>query len=166
MYIASIQAPILWVAFSNDTAYPLDSLQKSYRLLKNPCSLCVLVEFGHSHACGWSPSEIAAFVDQTLRPSVDHAPLPVITAQGREENTVWVEAAYVRPITRVDLYTTADSGAWEERKWVKYSQPVVGHETRFSCPLPEGVTVYYVNLVDDRGLVASSQHEVRVSSHE
>ena len=62
-YIGKIKMPVLWVAFTNDTAYPMDSLQKSYRLLQSKLSLCVLTRFGHSHRCGWSRPEIAAFAD-------------------------------------------------------------------------------------------------------
>ena len=58
--------PMLFVNGTNDFAYPLDSYQKSYRLVKDR-TLCVTVNMPHGHPQGWAPVEIGLFVDQHLR---------------------------------------------------------------------------------------------------
>src|SRR6266478_560879 len=65
-YLGRARMPVLFVNGTNDFAYPLDSYQKSYRLVKNR-ALCVTVNLPHGHGEGWAPVEIGLFVDQHLR---------------------------------------------------------------------------------------------------
>ena len=59
VYLAQVQMPMLWVTGTNDFAYPMDSLQKSYRLPKPPRTLCVTVRMPHRHGGpGENPKEI------------------------------------------------------------------------------------------------------------
>jgi hypothetical protein len=58
--------PMLFVNGTNDFAYPLDSYQRSYRLVKNR-NLCIMVNMPHGHPQGWAPKEIGLFVDHHLR---------------------------------------------------------------------------------------------------
>ena len=87
------ETPFLWVNGTNDFAYPLDSMQKSYYTHLAaatavgdaagapqsddnssadavaglpPPRLCVRVEMPHSHASGWDPLEIGAYADSVL----------------------------------------------------------------------------------------------------
>ena len=59
-----------------------------------------------------------------------------------------------------ELCFTKDSGAWPERKWESVPATVDAAAGRASAPLPQGVKLYYLNLVDERGLVVSSEHGV------
>jgi len=60
VYLPRARLPMLWVTGTNDFAYPLDSLQRSYRLPRGPRSLCIRVEMPHGHGPpGENPEEIA-----------------------------------------------------------------------------------------------------------
>ena len=48
-YLPGVTCPILFVNGTNDFAYPLDSYQKSYQLVKVPTDLCVTVKMPHGH---------------------------------------------------------------------------------------------------------------------
>ncbi len=54
-YLPGVRCPILFVNGTNDFAYPLDSYQKSYRLVTSPTTLSVTVNMPHSHPVGWAP---------------------------------------------------------------------------------------------------------------
>ncbi|MFA6632361.1 MAG: acetylxylan esterase [Kiritimatiellia bacterium] len=57
VYLPRAEMPFLWVTGSNDFAYPMDSLQKSYRALKVPFTLCVRLRMPHGHgAAGENPA--------------------------------------------------------------------------------------------------------------
>ncbi len=154
-YLGSARMPFLWVTGSNDFAYTLNALQKSYRLPPGPRTLCVRLRMPHGHgAAGEGPVEIFTFADSILKGG---EPLPAITGQGREGPSVWAAFTSVRPVVRADLNITRAAGPWVDRLWT--ALPAAIHpEGRVTAELPEGVTVYYFNLTDDRGCVVSSEH--------
>src|SRR5436190_14588419 len=65
-FVGQAKMPVLFVNGTNDFAYPLDSYQKTYRLVKNH-TLCVTVNMPHGHQQGWAPVEIGRFVDSHLK---------------------------------------------------------------------------------------------------
>jgi len=71
---------------TNDFAYPLDSMQKSYTIQGGEHRLSVRVEMPHSHADGWAPDEIGRFADQLFGVGEDVSPLPVVVESGCEED--------------------------------------------------------------------------------
>jgi dienelactone hydrolase len=157
-YLKQAALPVLWVNGSNDFAYTLNAYQKSYRLPTGPRTLCIRLRMPHGHgAAGEAPKEIGVFADSILRGGV---PLAKITGQGREGREVWVTYESQRPIKKVELNVTRDLGPWQQRKWDAIPA-AIGADTpgRAKATLPEGVTVYYLNLFDDRDCVVSSEHE-------
>jgi len=65
-YLGEVDCPILFLNGSNDFAYPMDSYQKSYRLVKkSPMSLSLRIRLPHGH--NWTFKEVDAFVDSQLK---------------------------------------------------------------------------------------------------
>jgi dienelactone hydrolase len=156
-YLAQAYMPMLWVTGSNDFAYPMDSLQKSYRLPQGPRQLCIRLRMPHGHGgAGENPEEIHAFAENLF----DHgAPLPKITGQGREGANVWAAYASETPIAKAELNYTKATGKWQDRLWENVPATVDAAANKVSAVLPEGTTVYYLNLYDNRDLVVSTEHE-------
>jgi len=156
VYLPRITMPMLWVTGTNDFAYPMDSLQKSYRLPATPRTLSLRVRMPHGHGGpGENPEEIHAFAESILNRK---APLPAITGQGRDEKDVWVSFTAKAPIAKAELTYTQDTGKWQDRKWETVPAQIDSTRGQVTATLPEGTTVYYVNLVDSRSLVVSSEH--------
>lgn len=81
-----------------------------------------------------------------------------ITDQGRNDNNAWVAYKSMLPIKKTVFNFTKDTGTWEKRRWESVPaklNPALGNVT---AELPEGVSVYYFNIIDDRGLIISSPH--------
>jgi dienelactone hydrolase len=154
-YLPRAKMPLLWVDGTNDFAYPLDSLQKSYRLPTGPRTLCTRVRMPHGQGPGATPEEIRAFADSILK---NGAPLARITGQGREGDRIWAAFESRTPITKAEINFTEDSGAWKERKWETLPAEIVAEQHKASAPIPAGAKVFYLNLIDERGLVVSSEH--------
>jgi len=151
-YLPRAKMPFLWVDGSNDFAYPMDSLQKSYRLPPGPRTLCTRVRMPHGHGGpGENPAEIRAFVDNILKGG---PALARITAQGRD----WATFESAAPIVKAELNFTKATGNWKERKWETMPATLDAAQKKISAAIPTGTTVHYFNLVDEHGLVVSTEH--------
>jgi dienelactone hydrolase len=157
VYLPRARMPFLWVAGTNDFAYPLDSLQKSYRLPKSPRTLAIRLRMQHGHSGpGESPEEIHAFADQVVNAG---QPLASIQSQRRSGRKVSVHYRAHVPLERAELIYTTQTGKWQDRLWLTVPAAVDPRRRTVIATLPEGVTVYYFNLIDRRGLIVSSEHE-------
>ncbi|HNQ35257.1 MAG TPA: acetylxylan esterase [bacterium] len=157
VYLPLVKTPLLWVTGPTDAAYPLDSLQKSYRLPPSPRTLCVRVGMTHGHGGpGENPEEIRTRAEARLKGGID---LARITAAGREGRRAFVSFEGRVPVVKAELNYTTDAGPWRERKWQTIPAELDAAAGRAEGPLPKGATVYYFNLADERRLVVSSEHE-------
>jgi dienelactone hydrolase len=154
-YLADVKFPMLWVTGTNDFAYTFNALQKSYRLPKTPRTLAIRLRMPHGHgAAGEAPEEIRVFADSVLKGG---KPMAKITSQGRDGMSVWATFEAPVPIVKTELLYTKDRGTWPERKWE--AAPAACAAGKVTATLPEGVTVYYLNLYDERNCAVSTEHE-------
>jgi dienelactone hydrolase len=160
-YLAQTRCPILFVNGTNDFAYPLDSYQKSYRLVKDR-KLCVTVRMPHGHPAGWAPVEIGLFMDQHLRGGV---PLPSFKGevQVKEDGKNRIaEAAFTSPgpISRAALHWTTDTtGPWQKRNWQsKEFSPGKGN---LKAELPSArPVIFFLTITDNRKATVSTEHRM------
>jgi len=156
VYLPRVRVPMLWVTGTNDFAYPMDSLQKSYRLPKSARTLCIRVGMVHGHGGpGENPEEIHAMADSVLKGGVA---LTRVTGQGRRGDVAWVTYRGTRPIAKVELNFTMDGGAWQTRTWKTVPATVGPKGGRAEIAISLGAKVYYFNVIDDQGLVVSTEH--------
>ena len=159
VYLPGASMPMLWVTGTNDFAYPMDSLQKSYRLPGGPRTLCIRIRMPHSHGgAGENPAEIRAFADNNLRGQM---PLAKVNAQGQEPGKAWAVAESQYPIVSAELIYTKAEGKWQDRLWESMPATLDAKAPQFraEAALPEGVTVFYFNFTGETGLAVSSEHE-------
>ena len=163
-YLGAVECPTLFVNGTNDFAYPLDSYQKSYRLVdKKLRHLCVKVRLPHGHSEGWSIPEIGLFVDSLLK---DGQPLAKIGELQNVGSAVTSTAAAALPLNKAELHFTTDNGAWQKREWkstpAKFAAgatSTTGHSYTLEAVLPETrPLVYFLTVSDERGAVSSSEH--------
>ena len=148
--------PMMWVTGTNDGAYPLDALQKSYRLIAGELTLCIRIEMPHGHGgLGENPEEIRVFADGFLQGGT---PLARIAGQDIESDRLRVEFESRQPVVRAELTYTRALGFWQDRKWNAVPAELNPGQGCAECRLPAETTVCYMNLIDDRGCVVSSPH--------
>lgn len=158
VFLPRAKLPLLWVNGTNDFAYPMDSWQKSYRLPKGPRTLCLRVRMPHGHGpAGENPEEIHAFANSIL---TEGPPLARIVDQGRTGTDVWAKFESTQPIVKAELNFTRDTGKWQGRKWESIPADVDTAKRRVSAKLPEGATVWYLNVFDEKEHAVSSEHQV------
>jgi hypothetical protein len=157
-YLPLGRRPMFWINGTNDFAYVMSSWQKSYRLPKGDRLLSLQVRMKHSHPDGAKPEEIFAYAESVLR---DGTPLVHLEKQGVTADEAWaVYGKQARPV-KAELCFTRDTGRWQDRKWETAEAAIDAKSRRVSGKLPEGSRVVYLNLVDDRGLIVSTEHHER-----
>lgn len=153
-YLPTAKCPMLFVNGTNDAAYPLDSYQKSYRLVKSPPTLRVTINMPHGHEAGWAPAEIGAFVDSVLKDGKKLLKLrpPIV------DGTTIAAEVEGEGFASGQLNFTTDAGRWQDRKWHTASAKWDPEKRRLSAELPtRRPLTFFFTATDERGMVTSSQ---------
>lgn len=154
-YLSQAKMPLLWVTGTNDFAFPMDSLQKSYREPQGERFLTIRPRMPHGHGgAGENPEEIHAMADALLK---NGPPMTQVMVGIRDGRKVSATAAGRAKIVSAVLNYTMDKGPWQKREWKE--SPATFLEGKISAELPAGTEVYYFNVSDDKGLISSSEHE-------
>ena len=157
VYLSRAKMPFLWVTGTNDVGYPLDSFQKTYRLPQGQRTLSVRLRMPHSHEDGWKPEEILAFADQVVSSGT---PLTRVLSQVHDQQRARIKFKSKSPVVRAELLYTLDNGIWKDRRWLVIPAQITAGKAMVQVTLPAGVRVFFFNLIDARGLVVSSEHQV------
>jgi hypothetical protein len=133
-YLGHAKMPMLFVNGTNDFAYPLDSYQKSYRLVKNR-NLCITVNMPHGHPQGWAPIEIGLFVDQHLRGGTTLFRFDDQNVRmEQKDGAIKVAILQTLNVDSLSLHWTTDiKGPWPKRKW----------QTQKAAKMPGNATDFY-----------------------
>lgn len=152
-YLAGVKSPILFLNGTTDFAYPLDSYQKSYRLVRDDLRyLSVVVNLPHGHI--WTFPEVDVFVDATLNGGV---PMPRLSATRIESGQATASVVSPLPIKEAAICYTTDDGPWPKRTWK--TSPARLEGDRIVAALPaEPARVLFLSATDSRGLRVSSEH--------
>jgi dienelactone hydrolase len=151
-YLGRVKCPMLFVNGTCDFAYPLDSYQKSYSLVRSPVTLAVQINRPHGHHFNFK--EVDAFIDSHL---TDGKPLPKLGAMKIAGSTVSATVTTAPSVTKAELNYTTDSGPWQQRVWKSAPAEMKGNTV--SAQLPnERPLVYYLVVTDERGLTVSTPH--------
>ena len=169
-YLPRAKIPFLWLNGSNDFAYPLDSYQKSYSSAAGERTLCIKVRMPHGHNPeSEKAQEVCAFADHVLR---NGPPLARLTKQGTGEGKVWATFEAITPVAKAELNFTRDAGegvhfrhvrvantrTWTKRTWETIPADLDTAQNKVTAVIPAGATVCYLNLIDEKGLVVSTEH--------
>ncbi len=155
-YLPKVRLPMLWVTGTNDFAFPLTALQKSYRHTPGPHTLSIRVRMPHGHGGpSEKPEEIRVFADALTQGA---RPLPHITGQAREGSRLGVSWRPDALVSRVELNFTRATGHWTDRFWNTVPSAIASSCAQAMVEIPKGSTAAYFNVFDNRDCVVSSEH--------
>ncbi|HEY1190224.1 MAG TPA: alpha/beta fold hydrolase [Gemmata sp.] len=153
-YLPNVKCPMLFLNGTNDFAYPMDSYQKCYELVKGPRTVSVRVRLPHGHI--WTYGEVDAFIDSHLKKG---DPLPELGAMTRTGDTVTAKVTSKVKLKSAQLHYATAEGPWQKRVWKS-----VGAEIRdgaVSAKLPATrPLVYELAVTDERGLEVTAPHVI------
>jgi hypothetical protein len=149
---------MFWINGTNDFAYVMASWQKSYRLPRGERLLSLQVRMKHSHRDGATPAEIFAYA----RAALTGGPrLVSIEKQGTRGDEAWaIYRREARPL-KAELCYTSETGRWQDRTWQTNPAHIDPEARRVTAKIPPAARVFYLNLIDGRGLTVSSEHVLR-----
>jgi dienelactone hydrolase len=157
-YLPIGRRPMFWINGTNDFAYVMSSWQKSYRLPRGERHLSLQVRMKHSHPDGARPAEIFAYAKWRL---LDGPPLVAIAKQGTAADEIWATwKGAARPM-KAELCYTRDTTRWQDRTWITTPADIDFERRRVRATIPEAARVYYLNVVDEQGLIVSTEHGIR-----
>ncbi|XHR30612.1 MAG: alpha/beta hydrolase family protein [Chthoniobacteraceae bacterium] len=156
LYLSAAKLPMLWVAGTNDFAFTLRALQLSYLGTSAPRTLSTRVRMTHSQRVGSAPEEILAFAESIIHGGIA---LPQVIKQGVENGVAWTEYKSQTPLVSATLNYTRDGGVWQKRNWETLPAAIDETQHRVSAQLPKDATVWFINLIDNRNLIVSSEHQ-------
>jgi len=149
-YLPNAKMPMLWVSGTNDIHYRFEQLRKSYLLPKGPRTLSIHVRMRHGQVEGAAPEEISVFADSIVRHGVS-----LVKIVKTKRNSVEFKAEI--PVVKAELNFTTDNGPWPDREWKTVPAQLDHEKHSASSKIPAGARAWYFNLVDERGLVVSSE---------
>jgi dienelactone hydrolase len=152
-YLAATQCPILFLNGSNDFAYPLDSYQKSYRLVRPELRhVSVVMKLPHGHI--WTFPEVDQFIDRALHKK----PFPEISALQLHGQTL--RASSTDALQSASLNYTTNSGPWQKREWTTI--PATIKNKTIEAELPDTTPiVYFITATTTDNLRISSEYSER-----
>ena len=151
-YVGDAACPILFLDGTCDFAYPMDSLQKTYNLVKTPVALSIEINRKHGHI--WNFPEVDAFIDANIR---DGEPLAKLSAMSVEKDRASAHFESKSKVEKAELDFTADMGNWQKRVWKSAPAEIGG--TTISVQIPTNrPLVFYLRATDARGLSVTTPH--------
>jgi hypothetical protein len=149
-YLAYTQCPILFLNGTHDFAYPLDSYQKSYRLVRPALRhVSIVMKLPHGHI--WTFPEVDQFIDRTL----NKKPFPEI---GPLKTTVQtITAKSTAPIKSANLHYTTNTGPWQKREWTTLPATISSKTIQAQIPITPHLT-YFITATTEDNLRISSEY--------
>jgi hypothetical protein len=149
---------MFWINGTNDFAYVMPSWQKSYRLPHGERLLSLQVRMKHSHPDGAKPEEIFAYAKAKLQGG---PALIKIEKQGVSPEEAWAIFGKQSKPVKAELCFTRNTGKWQDRNWETIPASIDARSRRVTARTPEAARSFYLNLVDERGLIVSTEHHER-----
>lgn len=148
-----VSIPVLWLGWTNDVAFSINSNSKSYDDTKETGSiLSMIYGWGHSHGQGWKPKEAFLFADSI----VQNGPTMTICKTEPEgknfsfticpaSDAIKIKARVIY-ITQPLSYSSKTEGGWPEidQAWKAMDCTIEDNTVRGS--LPSSTKGYYVEL--------------------
>lgn len=149
-YLAATQCPILFLNGTHDFAYPLDSYQKSYRLVRPEFRhVSVVMKLPHGHI--WTFPKVDQFIDRALNKK-RFPEIGALKARWRA-----VRAKSTEPLASATLNYTRATGPWQKREWTTVPAKVSGKSIEAKLPA-ETPLVYFLTGTTKDGLRISSEY--------
>jgi hypothetical protein len=148
-YLPGTRCPILFLNGTHDFAYPLDSYQKSYRLVQPELRhVSIVTNLPHGHI--WTFHEVDQFIDRTLQ----KRPFPKVAALKLDGQTL--TATCTVPLSSAALNYTTNTGPWQKREWTAVPTTISGRTIQAQLPTVTPL-IYFISANTVENLRISSE---------
>lgn len=159
--LKDVKMPILWLAWTNDSCFSINSQDKSFADTADHAVMTFLMNMGHGHIEGWTPAEIYRFADSIVK---NGQPLTTCATQpGKSTNISFTinKPSDATSVTAKAYYLTEkmtySSNGWQQipnqtsmdQKWASVDCTVNGNT--ITAKLPSNAYSYYVEITTTAG---------------
>ena len=154
-FIGYSKAKFLWVTGAKDQHFNPSMFSRTYNEVLPNSNFRIIPDMPHGHFEGATPNEIAAFMNHYLKN--DAYQLPYDNVIGNHSKNITATVSFTQPIVETTLCFTKDNTLpFEKRVW--NTIPVSIHNKKVTFQLPEGVTIWMLNIKDAKGMIGSSKY--------
>ncbi len=151
-YIGAATMPVAFLNGTNDFAYPMDSYAKTCQLVTGTKQYSIQLKMPHGHIFEFP--EFFVFIDQYLKGGT---PMPVVARPQVSEGKLQAHVTSSTELVSARLHFTAGPHADNpKRPWVTQALQIDNETITGQAP-PEHATAWYVDVTDQRKVVASSE---------
>lgn len=155
-YLASAHMPVAFLNGTNDFAYPMDSYAKSCALVRTEKNYSIQLRMRHGHIFDFK--EFFVFADQYLKGGT---PMPSVSRPVVMDGELSAKVSAQTKIVGSRLhFTSGPHSKNKERKWTTRELVVKAGMLLGDAP-PTTATAWYVDVTDERKVVASSEVMVK-----
>lgn len=152
-YIGKAKMPVLFINGTNDGHFYLDSYAKTYSMVKDK-TLSIKIGLKHNHSYGWGNEEIYYFINSYLNGT---APLAKLAAVEIKKGGISSKIKAMVPVDQAYLnYTKDTTSILKDRKWERMVVRIKNNKVWLPA-LPDGITIWYLSVIDKRGLQVSGE---------
>ena len=148
--------PVLWLSWTGDTHFPMDSLAASSEKVSGVSVFALVPKMGHGHGPAWTRPESYAFAKAVLR---DGKPWCVPESTKIEGGTLTAVFNSTKPLDSATLISTTGTGDTSKRQWIEAAATLKqeGGKWIATAPVPPGTTACFINVSSGK-LVATSDY--------
>ncbi len=149
--LKDVKMPILWLGWSNDTPFSINSFDKSFGDTADHAAMTFLQNQGHGYYEGWGPAEIYRFADSVVR---DGEALTTCKTQPQASHSISFEinkpadaktvTAKVYYLTEPMSYAPDNDACQIQQRWRTVRATVSG--TTITAELPADADNFYVEI--------------------
>ncbi len=156
-YVPHTGIPTLWLNNANDPFFPLSVYGKTFAICGGTPTLSIHPGMAHGHVPPWETEEPYAYADSFCRGG---KPLARITGSGLNGSEAWVTFEASVPVKQVDFIQADDIRDWISAPWETSAATVDAHAGRATAVLTPATKAWFFNVVDERGLIVSTNRAV------
>ena len=148
--------PVLWLSWTGDFHFPMDSLAASSEKVSGVSVFSLVPKFGHGHSPAWNRPESYAFAKSVVQ---DGKPWCVPESTKIDGGTITAVFNSTKPLNAATLTSTTGTGDTSKRQWIEAAATLKqeGEKWIATAPVPQGTTACFINVSSGK-LVATSDY--------
>lgn len=151
-YLAETTVPTLFLAGTNDTAFPCGCWYHSTLLPKGKVYRSLRPDYPHNHSISWESKTLNDFAKSFTQ----NGTLPEIgKIQANGKQLIAEIRSGDRKIVSAKLYFTRAAGAWKDCRWNEL--PAEIKENTVTAEIPVFTKTCYLGIIDEKGCLWTSE---------
>ena len=137
--------PVLWLSWTGDFHFPMDSLAASSAKVSGVSVFSIVPNMKHGHGPAWNRPESYAFAKSVVQ---DGKPWCVPESTKIDGGTLTAVFHSTKPLNAAKLTSTTGTGDTSKRQWIETAAVLKQENGKWivTAPVPAGTTACFMNV--------------------